>query len=72
MPTNISWSIEINSGARAFLTAEGTRKLVWKPRRMNREEFLKWLPVGSRIENRTFEKVLKFWGLKKERPPVAR
>jgi hypothetical protein len=59
---DILWTIEINSGARAFLTTEGTRKLVWKPRGMNREAFLKLLPVGTRIENRTFEKVLKFWG----------
>ena len=68
--TTMLWTVEINSGARAFLTAEGTRKLVWRPRKMNREKFLEWLLVGTAIENRTFERQMKFWE-QKMRPPIA-
>jgi hypothetical protein len=59
MLPNILWTVEINSGSRAFLTSEGARKLVWRPRKMNREKFLEWLAVGTEIEIQKVEKVLR-------------
>ena len=58
---NILWKVEINSGARASLTAPGKRKQIWRPQMMSREEFFRWLPEGKQIENETVEKVLKLW-----------
>jgi hypothetical protein len=61
MIPNIVWKVELNSGARAALVAPGTRKLVWRPQTMSREDFFRWLPEGILVESQTIEKVLKLW-----------
>jgi hypothetical protein len=57
----VLWTIEINSGARAVLTTEGTRKLVWRPLSMSREEFIRLFPVGSVVADQIVRKALRVW-----------
>ena len=61
MTQNVVWKVERNSGARAGLIAEGIRKQLWRPLTMSKEEFYRWLPEGSVIQDQTIEKVLKIW-----------
>lgn len=56
---DLIWKVELNSGARASLTALGKRKQILRPQTMSREEFFRLLPEGKFVENETVEKLLK-------------
>jgi hypothetical protein len=43
------WKVEINSGARTTLVADGLRKQIWRPMAMNKEDFYHFLPKGKLV-----------------------
>ena len=55
------WRVEMNSGARASLVADGERKEIWRPQTMGREHFFKFLPEGRLIDEKVVTAMLDLW-----------
>ena len=58
---NVIWTIEINSGSRASLVANGVRRQVWRPLTMRMEDFHRLLPQGSIIDEKALLALLNIW-----------
>jgi hypothetical protein len=53
-------TVEINTGSRAQIVWEKTRKQIWRPLVMSREDFFRLLPVGTVINEETMERISKY------------
>jgi hypothetical protein len=56
-----TWKVEMNSGARASLVADGVRKQIWRPQTMSRREFYRLLPEGMLIDEAGLRAMFLIW-----------
>ena len=53
------WTVERNTGSRAYLIFESLRKAVWRPQTMSRMQFFALLAPGRHVDEGTLRDMFK-------------
>jgi hypothetical protein len=57
----IVWRVQINTGARVRLVADGQGKQIWRPQSMSRDEFFRLLPKDVTIDDEFLQLIFLIW-----------